>query len=70
MGTENSKPGDLVVTGSATVFLEGDLVIFEVAHVGRMEFPPEIAEKLSRALMEGAQRLQIYGPVKGSTRIV
>lgn len=62
-------PSELVVTGTATVFIEGDLVIFEIPNMGRMEFPPDIAEKLARALAEGATRLRAFGPIKGSSRI-
>lgn len=63
-------PSELVVTGSATVFIEGDLVVFEIPNMGRMEFPPEVAEKLARALAEGASRLRVHGPIKGSSRVI
>lgn len=58
------------VSGSARVFVEGDLVVFEVPHIGRMEFPEDVAEKVAAALLAGARVLKAKGPTKGTTLIL
>lgn len=53
---------DISAAGRGVVFVLDTRVCLEVPELGRLEFPPDVAEKVARALMQGAALLRKQGP--------
>lgn len=51
---------------SGLVFIVEDRVALEVAAFGRLEFPPDVAETVARALLRGAKMLREEKPKHGT----
>jgi hypothetical protein len=55
-----------MMTGNGLVFIHDGHVAFEMANFGRLEFPPDVAETVARALLEGARRIREEQPPDGT----
>ncbi len=61
---KTQEGGEVTAVGNAVIYAQGDRIIFELPHLGRVELTPEQAEKVSVNMKLAAQIVRQDRPKK------
>lgn len=56
------EQGAITAVGRGLIYVQGDVVFFEVPNLGCMELAPDVAESVGRALLAGAKLVRESKP--------